>query len=263
MNRRIPNLSRVFQAGSYGRPNAPLTPLAISSLAVWFSPDYGKFSDAGTTPAAAEDAWYRWYAKYPADDSVYLDAATLANRPILKQASNGKYYADLNGTSHHWVANSNSVATLAGDFTIWALANITAATGDRYICSKQLTAAPYTGYGLDRGYTGTKLLGEVSDGTYTSKAGTTSIDGSAGWRTYAMKRASTTATLYIAGTSDGSGAVQGGSTSAAIALNVGRFTGAGATYFQGGLSHLVFLSDDYTDAERALLETFAAREVPA
>lgn len=236
------------------------TPASLTTnLVAWFDPSYGTYEDAGTDPTEVLDPLYQWNARAGTGSVVVLQA-TLANRPIVNQAGNGKYYHTYNGTASYLAATSTSAANLTGDFTLAAMFNVTNISGDRSILSKQKTAANYNGYSLGR--IGGKAAVEVSDGTYTIKSGTTTITGSMGWKSMLAKRASTTATVYFDGTSEGSGAVQGGDTSFAVALNIGRYTGI-SSYFVGDIGHIVIMSDDISDAQRALLQTFFTSEVPA
>lgn len=62
MNRRIPNLARVFQAGAYGRPNVVAwSPADLETpLDVWNEAGSGVYNDAGTTLASTNDLVYQW-----------------------------------------------------------------------------------------------------------------------------------------------------------------------------------------------------------
>lgn len=85
----------------YGFDGAAWTPASLSSLALWFDPDPAAgciWSDAGTTIAAVDDPVYRWKATNAA---TYVEQATLANRPILRQGANGKYYLEFDGTNDY------------------------------------------------------------------------------------------------------------------------------------------------------------------
>lgn len=234
------------------------TPASLSSLVAWFDPSYGVYSDAGSTAAVALDPIYQWNARAGSSAAV-LTQATLANRFVLNVGANGKYYWTANGTSTYMAAGNTSDCTLTGDFTIAVLANCTNASSDRYLVSKQKTSANYDGYGFGR--IGGKLVVDVSDGTYTSKAGATTVNGSQGWLAQITKRASATATVYFDNTSDGSGAVQGGSTAFAAALNIGRFAGGGQ-HWDGHGSHIVILSDDISDSDRTLLKAYFDAQEP-
>ncbi|TXH18162.1 MAG: LamG domain-containing protein [Hyphomicrobiaceae bacterium] len=216
--------------------------------------------DAGIVAgqAVADDPIYQWNARAGSSAAV-LTQATLANRFVLNVGANGKYYWTANGTSTYMAAGNTSDCTLTGDFTIAVLANCTNASSDRYLVSKQKTSANYDGYGFGR--IGGKLVVDVSDGTYTSKAGATTVNGSQGWLAQITKRASATATVYFDNTSDGSGAVQGGSTAFAVALNIGRFAGGGQ-HWDGHGSHIVILSDDISDSDRTLLKAYFDAQEP-
>lgn len=236
------------------------TPASLTTdLVAWFDPSFGTYEDAGTDAAEVLDPVYQWTAKAGAA-SIVMQQGILGSRPILNQGgTNSKFYMTGNGTSIYLAATSTSAGNLTGDFFVWALANFTA-NGDKIIVSKQKATASYNGYGLGKSGSN-KLLGEVSDGTYTSKAGTTTIGTGDGWKSYAMKRATTTATVYINGTSDGSGAVQGGDTAFAVALNIGRFMG-GTSYMSGSWAHIVIASAAISDARKTLLETWSSAEKP-
>ena len=83
-------------------------PSSMSDLVAWFDPSFGVYSDAGTTPAVVGDPVYRWVSKN--SGSIYAEQTVLANRPILRQGANGKYYLEGNGTSTYIA--SGSIAAL-------------------------------------------------------------------------------------------------------------------------------------------------------
>lgn len=278
-SRELPagDVTSVYNSGS-GKAYADLTTAEKVSLVSWydFSTTASLVTDAhgsntltntGSVTCDAgivagecveSDPVYQWTAR-AGTASIVTQNATLGNRPILDEGANAKRSLTFNGTSSCLIATSNSAGNLTGDLTLAVLANCTDISGDRYILSKQKATANYDGYGISRG--AGKLSFEISDGTYTSKSGTTTITGSQGWKTFMAKRAATAATVYWDGTSEGSGAVQGGDTSFAIELNIGRFSG-GSNFWEGGISHIVIMSDDISDAQRALLQTYLAAQVP-
>lgn len=120
MNRRIPNLSRVFQAGAYGRPNvSPWTPSKLSSLRYFLDPNSLSYTDAGTTLATNDgDVIYRQVASNNA--SLYVEQSTLANRPVLKIGANGKRTLLGDGTNDLLIAPSN-ITVNTGSVTLFAL----------------------------------------------------------------------------------------------------------------------------------------------
>lgn len=247
---------KLINTAVVGASASAWTPASLSSLVAWFDPSYGTYSDAGTTPAVVGDPVYRWVSRN--SGSIYAEQATLANRPILRQGANGKYYLEFDGTNDRLVAPDTSLCNLTGDFTLAGLCN-RLATSDSYIFSKQKTSAAYNGYGL--GSAANKLSFEASDGTYSSKSGATTWGDVAGWKKVLGKRATTTATVYYGGASDGSGAVQGGDTSFAIALRIGAFSND-TTFWNGSMSHLTMQSAAISDVDRALLDTFLDTQVP-
>ena len=102
------------------RAAAAWTPAALPSLLAWFDPSYGVYSDAGTTPAVVGDPVYRWVTRN--NSSIYAEQATLANRPILRQGANGRYYLEFDGSNdkllcpsdqntNTWFANYQAAAT--------------------------------------------------------------------------------------------------------------------------------------------------------
>ena len=214
--------------------------------------------DAGIVAGqcAVGDPVYRWYARNNA--AIYAEQTALANRPILRQGANGKYYLEFDGTNDYLAEPGTSNGNLTGDFHLWAIGTITSVSGDRYFISKQKATANYNGYSLARN--AGKIATEVSDGTFTSASGATTI-GTGGWKRYSATRSGTTGTVYINGTSDGTGTVRGGDTSFAASLNIGRFSGTGGLLV-GGIAHVVIQTAEISVAQQALLETYGSAETP-
>lgn len=64
-------------------------PLSLTSnLAIWLDPSYGTYTDDGVTPAASGDVVKRWVSRN--SGSLYLEQATLGNRPSVATGANGK-----------------------------------------------------------------------------------------------------------------------------------------------------------------------------
>lgn len=84
------------------------TPLSLGAeLYLWFDPSYGTYSDAGSTAAVADDPVYRWVPRAgSASGSIYFEQATLANRPLLKQAAGGDYFLLGDGTNDQMSPNA-------------------------------------------------------------------------------------------------------------------------------------------------------------
>ena len=83
------------------------TPASESSLVGWWSGDSITkfFTDDGVTQAAIGDRVKRWYSDN--SGSLYFVQATLANRPILRQGANGKYFVSgESGTTYMSVTQS-------------------------------------------------------------------------------------------------------------------------------------------------------------
>lgn len=83
------------------------TPASESSLVGWWSGDSITkfFTDDGVTQAAIGDPVKRWYSDN--SGSLYFVQATLANRPILRQGANGKYFVSgESGTTYMSVTQS-------------------------------------------------------------------------------------------------------------------------------------------------------------
>lgn len=98
MHRRIPNLSRVFQAGAYGRPNASgFDWLTLSPFVLVKPSPSTAFTDDGVTQAAATQQIKR--LTNSGSLGQYWSQATGAYRPTL-QLVNGVYVVRGNGSQY-------------------------------------------------------------------------------------------------------------------------------------------------------------------
>lgn len=114
MHRRIPNLSRVFQAGAYGRPNAPAwNPTNVSSLVDWYDGSARIYSDAGTT-ACIEGAAVRQWTGY---SSGVLSEATTANQLVYHLGANNEGYVQGD-------ASRSIIGTFAGGSTAFSACEV-------------------------------------------------------------------------------------------------------------------------------------------
>lgn len=131
MNRRIPNLSRVFQAGAYGRPNvSPWSPLSATSatLLKWWDASLGQYSDTSGTPSTLTGAIKRWVARYPLDGSAYIDSGAVGRNPTWQQSAGGVYYVLGDGSDDYM---QGSWTAIPQPFTVF------------FICSPVTTAADH------------------------------------------------------------------------------------------------------------------------
>lgn len=99
-------------SGLVGSGIVPFTPAQLTGLWAWFDPSFGTYSDAGITPANVGDPVYRHVSRN--DPLIYVEQATIGNRPVLRQGANGKYF--LEHTSDFWgdfvtVPSSNGIWT--------------------------------------------------------------------------------------------------------------------------------------------------------
>lgn len=110
MNRRIPNLSRVFQAGAYGRPNVVgFTPASLSP-ALWCEIDSGVYKDAGTTLAVLDtDTCQQWN-----------DQSGNANHIVQGTAGNRLAYATDSGNPA-LVSNEKFTTIPSSTYKTWFL----------------------------------------------------------------------------------------------------------------------------------------------
>jgi len=72
------------------------TPASLGAALVWWmDPNFGIYTDAGTTPATADgDLIYRWVCRA---SGMIFDRTADGNRPTLKIGANGKRYIDWSG----------------------------------------------------------------------------------------------------------------------------------------------------------------------
>lgn len=93
----MPTLSRIGALGHKSVEGSGGTPSSIQGLTAWFDPNYGVYSDAGTTLAAVGDPVYRWVSRH--NSTVYAEQTTLASRPILRAGTNGQRYLEFDGVN--------------------------------------------------------------------------------------------------------------------------------------------------------------------
>lgn len=263
MNRRIPDLSRVFQAGAYGRPNAPWTPATISSLVADYDFNVGAFNDAGSTPAANGEGLYRLTPA--AQPTLYAEQTSSGLRPIYNVAGNGYRSATLDGTDDYMsVADNAAFSFGTGDFFIIALAKRTATTGSgRYIWSKQKATSQYNGPGLAH-TSAFKPYFECFDGTGTvggQLTGATTLANGTYYRIGAGRTGST-GKILLNNSEDASGSTLTGSVTFAVAGRIGAFTD-GSQFFKGDISRLLFFNAYPSAPDLALLDAYLAARTPA
>lgn len=267
MNRRIPNLSRVFQAGAYGRPNVVAwTPASLSSLALWFDPHPSAgciWSDAGTTLAVAGDPVYRWKATNAA---TYVQQTTLANRPILRQGANGKYYLEFDGVNDYLSITGLSNIDCTNFF---AAANLKLdVIGHNDFAWGH--SGDYTGSGfyaiIDWFYqTPTDVTisrfsdndqSPVSSASYSASANTS-------WQRASHQFNGTTNTLYENNVSKATNTPAALSTANITRLCFGSgITAPTSQNCDCNIGHYILCTNDLTSDERALVETFLASNEP-
>lgn len=119
MNRRIPNLSRVFQAGAYGRPNVVAwTPADLTTpLDEWHEARSEVYNDAGSTLAAINDLVYQWNDK--SGNGRHWQQATSGSRPTLISESGCSLVSK--ARSGDLMTNLSALAWASGGSFSWAV----------------------------------------------------------------------------------------------------------------------------------------------
>lgn len=237
-------------------PMGAWTPAAMASPLVFLYVDpLYCFSDAGTTPCIASSTVYRWVDIITG--AIY-DQSDSAKRFTFNVGANGQCYVSGDG-ARYMDCTSTTVGNVTGNFTASALVNKTTASSDKYIWSKQQTAAPYKGVGLSQ--VGGKPAIEISDGTYGILSGTTSWGGANGWKEITATRSSTSGEMIFGGASEATGTVRGGDTSFSIASRIGNFTGGSAGWI-GSIRGFVLTAAQATAGEKSLLSAFWTAKTP-
>ena len=225
------------------------TPEALSSLVAWFDPSYGVYSDAGTTPAVVDDPVYRWVSRNNA--SLYLEQATLSQRPILKQAAGGDKYLLSDGTDDAMVPSIQIAPTSA---TMLIQLYKTGGSDDA------------TGWGCFG--TGGNTHCNFADGSIYDSFGTTSRASFTGlaWQNNWVRYACTSQGGSIIFRANGSQIYSRGTNTVgwrsrtSQALFAGTPPAAGA--WNGRTGHFV-VSEALSANDLASLETWALAEIPA
>lgn len=126
MNRRIPNLSRVFQAGAYGRPNGGFSPSSLG-LDLWLEARSGTYSDAGSTPSVDTGAIQQWNDL--SGNTRDMSQGTGGNQPTLQTVS-GFPVVRFDGSNDYMQLASE--LTLSGGVVVIALKS-TSASADQMV----------------------------------------------------------------------------------------------------------------------------------
>lgn len=206
MNRRIPNLSRVFQAGAYGRPNTAWAPSSDASAVHWWNPARNRYSDAGSTVSAILDPVQQLNDLIGSDN---LSAAS-TNRPTYDELA-GKSVLRHVGGSTQYLRNA-SVSALQS-VTLGFAAKFVTRGGTYHLMS-------CVGDGGSGQFVN---VGERNDSLWflsNNDAGTDVTNGTTdtAWHRFIVTRDASTLTLYMDGALVGSHSSGGGTMGAGFIL---------------------------------------------
>lgn len=242
------------------------TPDSVASLALWFNPDPAAgciWSDAGTTIAQVGDPVYRWKAS---NSATYLQQTTLANRPILRQGANGKYYLEFDGSNDYLNVTGLTPIDFA-NFFIAANLKLDVIGNNRFAWGH---SGAYTGSGfyaiIDLYYsTPTDFLNSRFSDNDQSPLSTASYSAAANtsWQRASHQFDGTTNTLYENNVSKATNTPAALSTANITRICIGSgATGVTSQNCDCNIGHYVMCTDDLSSGNRALIETYLAAQEP-
>lgn len=257
MNRRIPNLSRVFQAGAYGRPNGgPWTPLAISSLVAWADPNFYAYSDAGSTAAVHGGDLYRLACRYP-NQTYYAENATAGGR-TYGVGANGKAYFTTNGASNDFRLTIPSTALTAGE--IWVMWKRTGTfNGDLIFRARRVSSGNPILECYDGAGTGTSAVARSRDNSGSlNQTAVTNVGTS--WQTVAARYTGAATKILTNNVERQTVAQTGTITIDVIGIGCEGFSAASPS--DGVFGHLLVFNANLSTADATNLQTYLEAEYP-
>lgn len=223
MNRRIPNLSRVFQAGAYGRPNGGASPLLTGLIGYW---KLENVNDSHTNSLTLTN-----------NNSVAFSSGKVSNAAAFVSASS-KYLS---------IASSSTISLGDEDFAIacWVYPTASAA---------QMVASKDQGVGREwyLFWNTNQFTFNINSGTAVSKTGL-SINT---WYFVVAEHDATANTITIA-VNDGTVASTGTSgvypSTGTTPLEIGRWTNNSGIYFDGLVDEFAMWRRKLTAGEKTQL----------
>jgi len=251
---RIPATSRIRFGGVRAARRLATVPAFTpadlgAALKWWMDPNFGIYSDAGTTPAVANDLVYRWVCRA---SGMIFDQPTSGSRPTLKAGANGKLYLDWAG-SKTLICASHSLPT-GNSARSFAIGIKGQGSGAQCPWSYGVAGNNQT-YCLDAATGDMRVVGFNNDwasGLTLSAADWSVVDSTYDGTTLDLRKnggtpATTTPSAFA--------------TSAGAAV-LGAFITVGGAPFGGQWSHLTMTNTAVSAGDRASLKAFIEAEQP-